>query len=62
MKRNHVNSVTRIQNDRATGIGRKLTLHRETLRRLRADEIGLAVGGAAETPASGPILCWDNDI
>ena len=63
MKKNHASS-TRIQKDRsATGTRRKLTLARETLRHLRADEIRLAAGGAAETPASGVIFCnIDDDI
>jgi hypothetical protein len=63
MKKNHVSSATRIQKDRsATGTRRKLTLDRETLRHLGADEIRLAAGGAAETPASGDVFCHGDDI
>ncbi len=49
MKKNNVSAVNK-DNRTATGIGRKLTLHRETLRHLTTEEIGLAAGGFAKKP------------
>lgn len=49
MKRNDVNNLKKMHDDRgATGNGRRLSLHRETLRRLRADELRHADGGRGE--------------
>ena len=48
MKKNDVIPPKKMHDDRsATGTRRKLSLHRETLRHLKADELHLADGGAA---------------
>lgn len=58
MKRTNVSAVKKMHDNRsATGSGRKLMLHRETLRRLMKDELRLAAGGIAEQPESFIRVC-----
>jgi hypothetical protein len=56
MKRNDVLGVKKHDDGSATGVGRKLRLHRETIRHLRAEELHIA-GGVAEWPESFIRVC-----